>query len=67
MRRLSQTPREYAAAVAAGNPVIQAELREMTLAFEDARYSNRLPEPSMVRRIQMVWSIVRSGLPSREA
>jgi len=66
MSRTSQTPREYSAAVAAGNPGIQAELQEMTLAFENARYSNRLPEPGMVQRIQKVWNTVRSGIHSRK-
>lgn len=63
-RRPAQTPREYAAELMEGEAPIAEELREMTLAFEEARYSRRAVGPEKAGRIRRIWDTVRGYLRS---
>jgi hypothetical protein len=71
VRRPAQTPREYAAALSAEAEGIAAELREMTLAFEEARYTDHAIGGNQARRVRSVWdtirNILRSGKPEGSA
>jgi hypothetical protein len=62
VRRPAQTPREYAAGLTATEESIGGELREMTLAFEEARYTSHEIGPDKARRVRKVWNTIRSKM-----
>jgi hypothetical protein len=64
VRRPAQTPREYAAAFSEEESPIANELREMTLAFEEARYTKHPVGPDKARRVRKVWDTIRTYLRS---
>jgi hypothetical protein len=62
VRRPAQTPREYAAGLTATDESIGGELREMALAFEEARYTAHEIGPEKARRVRKVWNTIRSKM-----
>jgi hypothetical protein len=64
VRRPAQTPREYAASLSAEEDLIAVELREMALAFEEARYTNHAIGAERARRVRKVWDTIRIILRS---
>jgi hypothetical protein len=64
VRRPAQTPREYAAAFSDEESPIAGELREMTLAFEEARYTRHAVGPEDAGRVRKVWDTIRTYLRS---
>jgi hypothetical protein len=62
VRRPSQTPREYSLALSAAEEQIRNELQELTLAFEESRYSRHAIGPEKASRVRKVWDTIRSSL-----
>ena len=61
-RRPAQTPREYAAGLTVLEGSIAGELREMALAFEEARYTAHEIEPEKARRVRKAWETIRATM-----
>jgi hypothetical protein len=61
-RRPAETPHEYAAALAARDESISGELREMTLAFEEARYTAHEIAPEKAHRVRKLWDAIRTKM-----
>lgn len=63
-RRPAQTPREYADVLSVEEDLIRAELRELTMAFEESRYSAHPMSAGQARRVRRVWDTIRATLHS---
>ncbi len=61
-RRPAETPREYSAGLAARDESIGRELREMTLAFEEARYTAHEIAPEKAHRVRKLWDAIRTKM-----
>jgi hypothetical protein len=61
-RRPAQTPREYAAGLTVRDETIGVELREMALAFEEARYTAHEIEADKAHRVRKMWDAIRSKM-----
>ncbi|MBN2086514.1 MAG: DUF4129 domain-containing protein [Anaerolineales bacterium] len=64
VRRPAQTPREYSGALSDAEERIRVELEEITLAFEEARYSAHPVSPEKARQVRKVWDTIRTALRS---
>lgn len=64
IRRPAQTPREYSAVLSEEESLISDELQEMTLAFEEARYTKHAVSLEKARRVRQVWDTIRAYLRS---
>jgi hypothetical protein len=63
-RRPAQTPREYSNNLSDEEDRIRGELEELTLAFEEARYSAHPVSPEKARQVRRVWDTIRAALRS---
>jgi hypothetical protein len=63
-RRPAQTPREYARVLSEEAEEIREELQELTLAFEEARYTTHPVGSERVRRVRRVWDTIRAFMRS---
>ncbi|MGB7538180.1 MAG: DUF4129 domain-containing protein, partial [Anaerolineales bacterium] len=63
-RRPAQTPREYSGILSDEEDRIRGELEELTLAFEEARYSAHPVSPEKARHARRVWDTIRAALHS---
>jgi hypothetical protein len=64
IRRPAQSPREYSGILSDEEERIRGELDELTLAFEEARYSAHPVTPEKARQVRRVWDTIRSALRS---
>ena len=64
IRRPAQSPREYSGVLSDEEEVIRGELEELTLAFEEARYSAHPMTPEKARQVRRVWDTIRTELRS---
>jgi len=64
IRRPAQSPREYSGVLSDEEEVIRGELEELTLAFEEARYSAHPMTPEKARQVRRVWDTIRAALRS---
>jgi hypothetical protein len=64
VRRPAQTPREYSGVLSGEEDRIRSELEEITLAFEEARYSAHPVTPEKARHVRRVWDTIRATLRS---
>lgn len=58
----SQTPREYLAVLSGKQEPIREELRELTQAFEESRYTLHPLGPEKARRVRKAWNAIRMAL-----
>jgi hypothetical protein len=58
----AQTPREYAAGLMGRDEPIKDELREMVLAFEEARYTAHDISPEQASRVRKIWDTIRTRM-----
>jgi len=61
-RSLSQTPDEYAAALQAALPAADEDIRALTRAFVDARYSRQPVQPEQAQSVENAWERIRKAL-----
>jgi hypothetical protein len=61
-RRPAQSPREYAAGLMDRDESVKDELRELALAFEEARYTAHDIGQEKARRVRKVWDTIRSKM-----
>ncbi len=64
IRRPAQSPREYSGSLSDEEERIRGELEELTLAFEEARYSAHPVTPGKARHVRRVWDTIRTALRS---
>jgi hypothetical protein len=64
VRRPAQTPREYSTALAVEEDQIRAEIQELSLAFEESRYTAHPMSAEQARHIRRVWDTIRATLHS---
>jgi hypothetical protein len=64
VRRPAQSPREYSGILSDEEKRIRGELEELTLAFEEARYSAHPVTPEKARQVRRVWDTIRTELRS---
>ncbi len=64
VRRPAQSPREYSGILSDEEKRIRVELEELTLAFEEARYSAHPVTPEKARQVRRVWDTIRTELRS---
>ncbi len=64
VRRPAQTPREYLVVLSDKEEQIRNELQELTLAFEESRYTLHEVGPEKARRVRKVWDTIRASLRS---
>jgi hypothetical protein len=62
IRGPAQTPREYLAVLSGKEEHIRSELKELTMAFEESRYSAHAVDRDEARRIRRVWVRIRTSL-----
>jgi len=62
----AQSPREYSDRLSDAQDRIRAEVEEITLAFEEARYSAHAVTPEKARRVRKVWDTIRAALRSSQ-
>jgi Na+-transporting methylmalonyl-CoA/oxaloacetate decarboxylase gamma subunit len=61
-RRPAQSPREYSTGLMYRDESVKDELGEMTLAFEEARYTAHDIGPEKAHRVRKVWDTIRSKM-----
>jgi hypothetical protein len=64
VRHPAQTPREYVAVFSEKEAEIGEELREMTAAFEEARYTMHPVTSKKAKYVRRLWDTIRSFLRS---
>ena len=65
-RRPPQTPQEYRPTLAANLPEHTPEVRALTQAFEESRYSAHPVEPEQVRAVRTAWGRLRAALAQQK-